>query len=63
MQHIPHLEIAADGYDGTAVPFFMEDNLFQNPCEKESHRAKLNVRVENEKLRDSTICKESHKIL
>ena len=36
----------------------------QNPCEKECHQPKLSVRVQNEKMRDSTICEEeSHKIL
>jgi hypothetical protein len=36
----------------------------QNPCEKECHLPKLSVRVQNEKMRNSTICKEeSHKIL
>ena len=36
----------------------------QNPCEKECHQPKLSVRVQNKKIRDSTICKkESHKIL
>jgi hypothetical protein len=63
MQHIPHVEIAADGYDGNVVPFFLEDDLIPNPCEKESHKAKLNVRVKKKTLSDSTISRESHIIL
>jgi hypothetical protein len=36
----------------------------QNPCEKECHQPKLSVIVQNEKMRDSTICEEeSHKIM
>ena len=36
----------------------------QNPCEKECHQPKLSVRVQYEKMRDSTICEEeSHKIM
>ena len=30
----------------------------QNPCEKECHQPKLSVRVQNEKMRDSTICEK-----
>jgi len=30
---------------------------------KECHQPKLSARVQNEKMRDSTICEESHKVL
>jgi hypothetical protein len=38
--------------------------MHQNRCEKESHQPNLSARVQNEKMKDSTICEEeSHKIL
>ena len=62
VQHL-HVEIPADGHDGNVVPFFMEDDLVQNPWEKESHQTKMSVRVPKYKLRDSTIHEESHQIM